>query len=308
MLDTMFLKATEDMIESMPIWPTLFLNRYRLREKKRFRTLVVKRAGKGGIIVGISIPQLLWGSSVHEYIPRDSEMLRSEMKGIFKGLGVGVKDIRKLEVVRLDLCRNIVTRHTAADHVIQAARYRPRRAKTAHFNTETAHVWWNKNRRIVVYDKVKQARIKKPRNLTRVELQLRNVNEVRECASVFSFDDVLSMDWKRANSILHANLALVVDVPPFPPAPDASAIWEMAQKVRKRDTAPYFMALYLASRMNLDPEDVDAMNEQLRQHYPPRACSRLRRGILSPLAVARMDDVFRKEVLDRILDPPPEVA
>lgn len=308
MFDTIILHATPSMLISLPTKGELERNRARLKKQRQYKTLLVTHAYDGGITVCISIPQLLFGSSRHEYLPIHADTLYSKIYDLFLELGISVVDYNALLVNRLDICRNISTPRPAADHVNQAARYLPKRTHVGHYASESAIVRWSIKRSLSVYDKGKKERRRDIKNLVRIEMQLKGTRMVQAYTGVRCFSDVLEFSWQRAYSILHSQLALVVGESCTSEAPDAAELWSIAKAARNRDTAPFFIALYLATITEISPADLYVIREQIRQHGNARDFSRLKKTLLAPVSVARMDTVFRREVLDRLLDPPPEAA
>jgi hypothetical protein len=164
----------------------------KLAEEKKYRTLRVRLTKGGYLIVGFSIPSVLYGTSITEYCPIDARLLEQEVFTLFQRLQIDL-DPRMLRVCRLDICRNIPLSRPAAAFICHVARYSVRRADTVFTNPTSTLFRWSKYRSLQFYDKLNKEFGTRNGRMLRIELRLGNTEQVKRHTRISTFNDVLGL-------------------------------------------------------------------------------------------------------------------
>jgi len=107
------------------------------------------------LFLEVSLPKLLYGTSLKELQENDLERCIEELAGEFAAAGavVGSDSIPNMSLSRLDFCRNIQVKHSIVDYLALLRNCSLGRRARANWQTETV-LWYNGSQEFTAYNKV----------------------------------------------------------------------------------------------------------------------------------------------------------
>lgn len=300
MFDTCDIRVVPEQMFAIPKMDALCGQVATLRKEFGLRTLQVYHFKDRSLVVSFSIPQALYGSSMDEYHPRDSALLKSFLEGLFDELGIGILDISVLRLCRLDICRNLEVSQPASQFIAHGSRYAPRRVTVITAGSAWVSFRWSKRESLSLYDKELKEYRRPGGHTLRIELQLKSGQLVRDVAGISTLEDLLLLKPGVGDALLGSMLEDLIDVPDLPTSVSPSDLWRSAALRRTRSVAPLFAAFYLGSIANPSASDLKAMKEQLRSSLSEKTYRQEKAAILDLVAAIPMDSIFRREVLGQL--------
>lgn len=107
------------------------------------------------LFLEVSLPKLVYGTSLKELQENDFERCIEKVAGEFETAGaiVDTGSLEKMAVSRLDLCKNIEVQHSIVDYLALLRNCSFGRRNKANWQTETV-LWYNGSQEFTAYNKV----------------------------------------------------------------------------------------------------------------------------------------------------------
>jgi len=302
MIDTIKISTREDNIANVPHHAEFYRRLNNVKGRGDCRTLKASLSCSRSLSLTFSVPQVLYGSSIKEYRPDDSEMLINKTLDILKQLAIEVHDLRDFTLHRVDLCRNIEVPRSAEQYVIQFARYPIPAHWSVSQNSLPTSAGFRKNADhwIGMYDKLRQAKHQRNGHLLRVEAQYRRRKEVLDVLGFDRLGALLNCDCSYLHEILSNEVLTVVGASKGPEAPDHQELWDRCIATGQRNGITLFIVSAMAQQGQLDPIALAAIDSTLRRNLLRDAYYRARSAFLRPLSAGSFDSAFRMDVLEKL--------
>jgi hypothetical protein len=302
MIDTIKMCTRRENIEKAPKHAEFYRRLNEIQMSGKYRTLRVSLSSAGSLSLTVSIPQLLYRSSVREYRAEDRGLLIIKLQEILKKLGIRVRDPHEFVLFRVDLCRNLEMPRPAEDYVTHFARYPTPAHWSGPRNSLPASSGFRKNANhwIGVYDKLRKAEKGKKAGMLRVELQLRNRDEVLKTLGFDHLGDLLEYEESYFYLRLFDDVMAVVGPVSCISAPDFEELFVDSMTKGERNGIPLFIISAMAQVCQLAPEDLAAINAKLKQHLSKDSYYRARKSYLRIISAGPFDVAFRKEVIEKL--------
>lgn len=302
MIDTINMGTRKENIEEAPEHAEFYRRLYEIRNARGYRTFNASLSRAGSLSLTLSIPQLLYGSSLQEYRAGDRDLLIRKLRNILERLGVVVRDLVDLTLYRVDICRNIEVPRPAEDYVIHFARYPTPAHWSGPRNSLPASSGFRKNAKhwIGVYDKLRKEKRMGKGEMLRVELQLRGRDEVIKTLGFDHLGDLLEYEESYFNLRLFNEVMAVVGAVPSISAPDFEELYTSSMAKGERNGIPLFIISAMAQQCQLAPEDLAAITTKLKQHLGKDSLYRVRKSYFQIISAGPFDATFRKDVIEKL--------
>ena len=119
------------------------------------RLNIKPQAAERCLFFEVSLPKLVYGTSLRELQENDLERCIEKVAGEFAAAGavIDTGSIEKMAVSRLDLCRNIQVQHSIVDYLALLRNCSFGNRNKANWQTETV-LWYNGSQEFTAYNKV----------------------------------------------------------------------------------------------------------------------------------------------------------
>lgn len=155
------------------------------------RLNIKPQAEESCLFLEVSLPKLVYGTSLQELRENDFERCLDKIAGEFETAGAVIDSgsIEKMAVSRLDLCRNIEVQHSIVDYLALLRNCAFSKRNKANWQTETV-LWYNGSQEFTAYNKVLEVKSSKQaaaagvdsssaENILRLESRLKSAAVVR---------------------------------------------------------------------------------------------------------------------------------
>jgi|GEM_PF-6744922 len=180
-------------------------------KSKKLKTLQVSKSDSGTVWFSFSIPEVLYGSSVHEYTPEDAERLVSFIAELVMTMEIDKGSLLDYQLTRIDLCRNMRMSKPPMLYVAQFARYSkpPHWSRSVYIPPFQAGFRKNKYHWIGCYDKGKKNRGIAPPDILRWEMQLSSPIEIRKVLGISTLGDIFYLSQENVMELLEKEILLI---------------------------------------------------------------------------------------------------
>lgn len=276
-----------------------------IAKDKGLKTLRVTKSDAGIVRFAFSIPEALYGSSVHEYKPDDKEYLVAFIVELFAAMEIDTAGIMDCVLTRLDLCRNMCMAASPMLYVSQFARYPklPHWSRPVYIPPYQAGFRKNDDFWFGCYDKGRKNWKSAPSDMLRWELQLRSTAEIRKVLGISTLGELIDLPRKKAIGCLREEFQLITgeNLEPQPATPDIVTLWKLALAKGEKRSAPIFTINYLLSTGQFDPVHLATLRGFLRSALGPNF-RHFNDTYLKGCRTGGFDERFRKDVLSRFYE------